>query len=112
MITLTPQAAKQVRISAEQSKADGLALRIAAKQNPDGSLEYGIGFDEVGDDDMTFDSEGVELVIRPEHGPLLKGATIDFVELTPGEYRFIFLNPNDPNYRPPTGETGGSCSGG
>lgn len=111
MITLTPQAIKQIRSSATQGNAEGLALRLAARQKADGSLDYGMGFDEVHDDDMTFDFEGVEVAIHPEHGPLLKGATLDFAELEPGKYHFIFLNPNDPHYRPPAGEAGGGCGG-
>ena len=27
--------------------------------------------------------------------------TIDYVELEPGSWQFIFLNPNDPSYVPP-----------
>jgi iron-sulfur cluster assembly protein len=27
---------------------------------------------------------------------LLAGATLDFVEISPGEHQFIFINPNDP----------------
>jgi len=106
MITLTPQAAEQIRQSAAASlsESEALALRIAAKQKPDGSFDYGMGFDETHDEDITFKSEGVELVISPENGPHLKGTTIDYVELEPGKFHFIFMNPNDPNYRPPVGQ--------
>ena len=34
--------------------------------------------------------------------PLLEGTTIDYVELEPGEFQFIFMNPNDANYSPPS----------
>jgi iron-sulfur cluster assembly protein len=27
--------------------------------------------------------------------------TMDYVELEPGSWQFIFMNPNDPNYKPP-----------
>ena len=33
---------------------------------------------------------------------LLAGTTLDYVELQPGVRSFIFLNPNDPGYVPPT----------
>jgi len=33
--------------------------------------------------------------------PLLDQATMDYVEIEPGQFHFIFLNPKDPNYRPP-----------
>lgn len=112
MITLTPQAAKQVRISAEQSNLEGeWVLRLAAKQNPDGSIEYGMGFDEAKEDDLVFKSEKVEIAISGQYGPLLKGTTIDFDEVN-GQMAFIFLNPNDANYTPPGSAPEGSCGSG
>lgn len=110
MITLTPAAAKQVRTSAEQTNAENLALRVAARKNPDGTMQYGIGFDEVKEEDLLFDCEGIQVVMSPENGPLLKGTTIDYVELEPGQFSLIVMNPNDANYTPP-GEEGG-CGGG
>ncbi len=110
MITLTPAAIEQVRQSAEQSNAEGLALRLAARKNPDGSIDYGMGFDEPKDDDLLFKFKDIEVVMGGEYGPLLNGTTIDYVELEPGKFHFIFMNPNDANYQPP-GESGG-CGGG
>jgi iron-sulfur cluster assembly protein len=45
----------------------------------------------------------VAIIIAPSHVNALRGATMDFVEIEPGQHRFIFLNPNDPEYSPPTG---------
>jgi iron-sulfur cluster assembly protein len=113
MITLTIEAAKQVRIAAQQNEAKGMALRLAAKQNPDGSLDYGMGFDEIKDDDMLIKCEGIDVIFAPEYGPLLNGATLDFVEMEPNNYSFIFMNPNDANYTPPASDnSGGGCSSG
>lgn len=113
MITLTIEAAKQIRTAAEQGEAKGMALRLAAKKNPDGSLDYGMGFDEIKDDDMSFKCEGLDIIFAPEYGPLLNGSTLDFVELEPNNYSFIFMNPNDANYTPPGEEnSGGGCGGG
>jgi len=111
MITITPQAAKQIRISAEQNESESMSLRLAAKKKDDGSFEYGMGFDEIGEDDVDVKSEGIAIIFAPEYGPMLNGMTIDFVEFEPGEYQFIFLNPNDPTYVPPIEDVaGGSCS--
>jgi iron-sulfur cluster assembly protein len=33
--------------------------------------------------------------------PLLSGMTLDFVEIEPGSFQFIFMNPNDPEFTPP-----------
>jgi iron-sulfur cluster assembly protein len=101
MFKLTPQAAQQVKSAAEQGGTAGMALRLAAQQRPDGSIDYRMGFDEGTDDDIRFSSEGVQVVMAPEYVPLLDDATLDFVELEPGDPQFIFLNPKDPSYVPP-----------
>lgn len=109
MITVTPDAAKQIVSAAEQGGSQGMALRLAARPTAEGGLEYGMGFDEVREEDLTFTSEGIELVLEPQYGPLLKGTVIDFVELEPGQFHFIFMNPNDTNCTPPGENQGGGC---
>ncbi len=103
MFKVTPQAAQQVKVAAEQGGTTGMALRLAAQQRPDGSIDYRMGFDEATEDDIRFSSEGVQIVIAPEYVPLLDSATLDFVELEAGDPQFIFLNPKDPTYVPPGG---------
>ena len=101
MFKVTPQAAEQVKVAAEQGGTSGMPLRLAAQQRPDGSIDYRMGFDEGTEDDICFSSEGVQIVIAPEYVPLLDSATLDFVDLEAGEQQFIFLNPKDPTYVPP-----------
>ena len=101
MITVTPAAAAQIKLSAEQGKAEGMSLRIAASRNSDNSIHYGMGFDDSKEDDVVVTSGDIEILISNDSAPLLKDTTIDFVELEPEKYQFIFLNPNDPNYKPP-----------
>jgi iron-sulfur cluster assembly protein len=101
MITVTPAAAEQIRKAAEQQDAAGLYLRLAARLEPDGSIEYGMGFDEKRDDDVHMVSEGVDLLIAPASKDVFMGSVLDYVELGPGESRFIFFNPNDPSHTPP-----------
>ena len=103
MITITPAAAEQIRASATQGNMDSMPMRIAAKRNPDGSIHYGMGFDDnqlEGDTRVT--SEGIEVVIADTSKMLLDGLTLDYVELEPGAFQFIFQNPNDVNYVPPS----------
>jgi len=101
MITLTAEAAKQVRQSAKEGNLEGLPLRIAATRNEDGSLHYGMGFDDVKEEDTTYTSDGVDIVVSIASKGLLDGTTVDYVELEPGKPQFIFMNPNDPDYKPP-----------
>ena len=104
MITISPRAAEQIRFSAKQSQTEGLPLRIAAKVSLDESIDYGLGFDEAKDDDLRFTIEGVDVIIAPENAELLHGAHLDYAEVEPGHPNFIFLNPNDPHYKPPKEE--------
>jgi iron-sulfur cluster assembly protein len=100
MFRVTENAANQVRSAAQQSGAEGMVLRLAARRKPDGSIDYRMGFDEVKDEDIRFTSEGVEIVMAPEDVPLLDQTVMDFVELDQGDRQFVFLNPRDPQYRP------------
>lgn len=94
MITITPQAAEQIRRAAEQGGMQGQPLRIAARKGDDGKVEYMMGFDELGDEDTELMLEGVNVLISPWSLDLLKGVTLDFVELNPGEFQFIFIPPD------------------
>jgi iron-sulfur cluster assembly protein len=102
MFKVTATAADQVHQAARQGGTEGLALRLAAQKNADGSIDYRMGFDEASEDDIRFNSEGVEVVMAPEYVPLLDEAVMDYVEIEPGKFHFIFLNPQDANYKPPT----------
>ena len=102
MIEITPAAAAQIKLSLQESQADGLSLRIAATRNDDNSIHYGMGFDEVKDIDISVNASEIDIIISPISAELLKDAKLDYVELEPGKHQFIFLNPNDPEYTPPT----------
>ena len=107
MISLSTAALEQIKISSAQGEMGALPIRIAIKEQDDGSFHYAMGFDEQrlpGDNFLNFD--GVDLVVSEGSKNLAEGMTIDFVELEPGKSEFIFLNPNDPNYKPPTEESG------
>jgi iron-sulfur cluster assembly protein len=95
MLKVTVEAAKQIRQAAMQSGADELALRVAAKRDPQGSIEYGMGFDVERANDIQVVSEGVTVLISHHSKELLIGTVLDFVELNPGDFQFIFVNPND-----------------
>ncbi len=103
MLQLTKAAIEAVRAAAEESDAREMSLRIAAKVNQDGSIEYGMGFDEPREDDVRVRcAEDVEVVLDPQSAELVEDAEMDYVEFEPGQFRFIFLNPLDPHYVPPT----------
>ncbi len=101
MITVTAPAAAQIRTASVQGNAIGLPLRLAIQKKPDGGFHYLMGFDDQEKEgDQKIESEGVTLVVDTESQPLIAGMTLDFVELE-GKLEFVFINPNDPHYRPP-----------
>lgn len=101
MFKITAQAAEQIRQAAKQGGTEGMALRFAAQQKEDGSFDYLMGFDDARDEDIQFDTEGVSVIMEPEHYSLLDETIMDFAELDDGEKQFIFLNPKDSNYSEP-----------
>lgn len=100
MLNMTTAAAEQIRLAAKQGGMDGMSLRIAAKRADNGAIEYMIGFDEAGDEDTELTLEGVHVLISEFSRDLLRGTTLDFVELTPGEFQFIFIPPGGSTSRP------------
>jgi len=116
MITVTPQAAEQILKSAPSADAGATGLRLAARLDDKGTIEYGMGFDDKADGDMQVAASGVNILVSAGSVELLVGATLDYVEINPGEHRFVFINPNDPSHRPPrpsgrSGELDGAVGG-
>jgi iron-sulfur cluster assembly protein len=101
MIKVTPAAARQIQIAAAGSGAQDMLLRVAAQRAENGEFQYGMGFDTERDNDTRVESEGVSLLVGESSRELLSGAILDYVEINPGEHRFIFTNPNDPAHRAP-----------
>ena len=101
MITVTAQAAEQIATSAQQVGPGEVRLRLAARLDDKGVIEYGMGFDDTADGDTKVATNGITILVSPGSVELLTGATLDYVEINPGEWRFIFINPNDPSHKPP-----------
>ncbi len=102
MIKLSSEAAKQILISAEQNNMPSAPLRIAIKEQDDGSFHYAMGFDEQRlPGDVFVNIDKINMVVSEKSKDLAEGMTIDYVELEPGKQEFIFLNPNDPTYTAP-----------
>ena len=110
MFTLTSAAAQKIQQAAMASEAQDLALRIAAQHAADGSIEYGMGFDEAQDDDLRLLIEGVAVVIADPHQPLLEDTVLDFVELESGAFNFIFIPAHTETA--PVAQAAGGCGRG
>ncbi len=90
MFSMTRNATEQILAAAERSNAAGMALRVAARQEADGSIGYGMGFDEQREEDVPLEFGGLMVLIAPPSQPLLQDTVLDFVELEPGEFNFVF----------------------
>ncbi|MCX7673332.1 MAG: iron-sulfur cluster assembly accessory protein [Thiobacillaceae bacterium] len=93
MISLTKAAADQIRAAAANSDAEGMALRLAAKVNAAGMLEFGMGFDQERENDTIHESWGITLLISKHSAPYLEDVTLDFTEVAPGQMSFVFFKP-------------------
>ena len=92
MFSISATAAQQIQDTARSSGAHHMALRVAARVEADGSIEYGMGFDESADEDLRLDLHGVAVVIGEAHQALLEQTTLDYVELESGQFHFIFMD--------------------
>jgi iron-sulfur cluster assembly protein len=102
IVTLTPAAADQVRQALDNGDLEpGTGLRLAAKPDGKGGIDYALGLDQANPEDFKVDCEGVDVLISPLSEEVLDGTVVDYVEVSPGNMNFIFMNPNDPNYEPP-----------
>ncbi len=103
MITLTQSAATQILKSFEPlPKDDKSILRIAVQEKPNGDFHYIMGLDDPKDGDTRFISNNVNIAVSEEQNALMDKMEIDYIEISPNEFNFIFQNPNDPKYQKPT----------
>jgi iron-sulfur cluster assembly protein len=115
MFQVTAAAAEQIKSAAEAQDEEPF-LRVAAKID-DGGLVYGMGFDEERENDVVIECHGFSVLISPRSQELLDEATLDFVELHPGEFQFVFINPKEGSCSGNSGNSGGpsgcgTCGGG
>lgn len=101
MIAVSKAAARQIRLSMEETRSEGMFLRLAARRLANGSLDYAMGFDNGDHNDSYSRSNGIDIVVAPTSTELLAGAELDYVQMEDGNYHFIFINPNDKEHVKP-----------
>jgi len=102
MIKITDSAAAQIRVANNNPDVFDLILRVAAYQEDDGSVNYGMGFDAEREADEHLVVNGIEILIAESSTPFLQDVTLDFVEMSPGDLRFIFIPPYSAEDAPDT----------
>jgi len=95
-ITLTEKAAKHV-LNFIAKRGKGVGLRIGVRTSGCSGMAYKLEFvDELGGDDLEFDSHGVKVLVDPQSLPYIDGMELDFVREGLNE-GFKFNNPNVKN---------------
>lgn len=93
-ITLTPAAADRVRAMLAK-RGQGVGLYLATKVSGCTGFAYVVDYaDAVGEDDVVFESEGVQVVVPQKSLAQLDGMTLDYVRNSLLNEGFEFHNPN------------------
>lgn len=93
MITLTDNAAKQIKTLHRDQQADGKPLRVYVEAGGCSGMQYGMAFDDKHNDDEVVKQDGVEVVVDPMSASFLKGSVIDYIDSLKGS-GFQIKNPN------------------
>jgi iron-sulfur cluster assembly accessory protein len=95
-LVLTDRAAEEVRkfIAAEQVPAETAGLRVSVLPGGCSGFKYSLNIEERAlEDDMTFEINGVRILVDGFSAQYLNGVTIDYVSSMQGS-GFTFTNPN------------------
>jgi len=93
-IALTPSAAQAVRELLARRNLEGYTLRVFVSGGGCSGFQYGMALENnVRDTDLTYECEGVQVVVDEISIDYLNGATIDYVEEVMGS-GFKIENPN------------------
>ncbi len=93
-ITFTSNAAGKVNEMITEEGDPNLKLRVYVTGGGCSGFQYSFAFDDqVGEDDMVVEKEGVTLLVDSMSYQYMVGATIDYQEGLEGA-RFVITNPN------------------
>jgi len=94
MITLTDQAAGQIKSLLEQKNLPEYGLRVFVQGGGCAGLQYGMAYEKAArEGDTTLEVKGVRLFVDPFSAAYLEGASIDYQDSLMGS-GFRFDNPN------------------
>ncbi len=92
-LTVTPKAAAKIR-KALDSRGGGVGLRVAVKTSGCSGYAYALEFaDELLPEDLSFETEGVKVLVDARSLPMVDGTQLDWVREGLNE-GFKFNNPN------------------
>ncbi len=93
-VTLTDQAVQKIKeLYSQDPELKGKSLRIYIEKGGCSGYSYGFKFDEAQSVDVQQEYEGFKLLIDPESGKMMEGATVDY-KTDFGQEGFAIKNPN------------------
>jgi len=94
MVTLTDIAAEKVKgfLSSQESDGD-IGLRVGVRGGGCSGFQYALALDELKDDDLVFDYDGIRLIVDPASIRYVDGSEVDYTESLMGS-GFEVNNPN------------------
>ena len=80
-IHLTEAAASRVKNLIAERNLQGYALRIYVSGGGCSGYQYGMGLDDnMREDDLRFDFNGIQVIVDPQSMDYMQGATVDYVD--------------------------------
>ena len=98
---ISDEAAKQIKDTSELSESSEWPLRISLNVDNNGKFNYLMGFDQSKEEDLQLKINGINILIDPNSMINLKNTKLDFVAIDGSNKQFIFINPNDPEFKEP-----------
>jgi iron-sulfur cluster assembly protein len=93
-IALTETAAKHVETML-QKRGSGLGLRLGTRKSGCTGFAYVVDYaDDIGNDDVVFESHGVKIVVDKQSLPNIDGTEVDYMKTNAINEGFEFRNPN------------------
>lgn len=111
-ITVTSAASKAVNDILKERNLEGYALRVYVAGGGCCGVDFGMALDNnIRDMDMTFESNGVKVVVDKVSVDYVRGAKIDFVNDPERGAGFLVDSPNARTHSHAHGEEGCACGG-
>jgi iron-sulfur cluster assembly accessory protein len=112
VVSLTPAAAEAVKNIIAERKLEGYALRVYVAGGGCCGVNFGMALDNnIRDVDLTFDTNGVKVVVDEVSIDYLRGASIDFINDPVRGSGFAVDSPSAKSHDHAHGEGGCACGG-
>ena len=94
IVTLTPNALKEIKRLQEVQSLGAAALRLGVKGGGCSGLSYTVNFDtEMGPYDQSYEVDGIRIIVDMKSAIYLQGTQLDYQkDLVSGQFKFS--NPN------------------